>query len=29
MTAEAFRLYRVTGRIPPGPDPIVTLPRPR
>ncbi len=29
MTAEAFRLYRVTGRTPPGPVPLVTLPRPR
>jgi 4-amino-4-deoxy-L-arabinose transferase-like glycosyltransferase len=29
MTAESFRLYRVTGRTPPGPEPIASLPRPR
>ncbi len=29
MTAESFRLYRVTGRTPPGPEPIAVLPHPR
>ncbi len=29
MTAEGFRLYPVTGRTPPGAEPIAQLPRPR